>query len=168
MGLRKNIAQFGTIFLINLAVKEFIDLVINPILMFYTKYFISTIITIIIYIIFGIISVKIYDYYKERFSVIEINKKTSDIIQNENVNSLITLIKKYLRYIKTFFFELFLSMQNPGLFVLYRRDESGIRTGFQGKNVKLMFVIYIIIINIAWNAIILIIIKAIKDLFGIS
>ena len=147
------IARLGSIFLLNIAIKEVIDLVLNTILMIRFGYIVSLFTTTLIYVLFGIISVKIYDYYKKDCLMIEDLKESQhngNLIQKEN--RLIRLIEKLARKNKTLL-SLILSFKNPGLTVIYYRDGFHLYNGFTGKNIKTIFLVNSIIINIYWNTI---------------
>lgn len=154
MGKKAKIARLGSIFLLNIAVKEIIDLVVNPILMFKFGYFFSLITTTLIYILIGIISVKIYDYHKVDCLMIEELKESQHngtLIKKEN--RLIQLIEKWANKNKKLL-SLVLSFKNTGLPVVYYRDGFHKYNGFTGKNIKLIFLINSFIVNLYWNTII--------------
>ena len=140
-----------SIFLINLAIKGSIDIGINPILMRDYGFLISILTTTTIYFIVGIVSVLIYDYYGNDFLMIESLKEsyfTGEEIKT--TNKVTRLIAKNSKYSK-FFLGLFLAIKNPGLMVVYMRKGFYLYNGFAGREVKLLLLLNLLIINMYWN-----------------
>lgn len=150
MGRKIKIARFGSIFLLNIIVKEIIDLILTPILIIELGFVISFITTIFIYLVIGVISVKIYDNSKIDCLWIEEFKEsqhTGNLFFKEN--RLINLIERWTKKNKILL-SLILSFKNTGLMIIYFRDGFHLYNGFTGKNIKLMFLINTIIINVYW------------------
>ncbi len=151
MEKKLKIARFGSIFLLNFAVKEVIDFGLTPIIMVESGFTISLIITNIIYIIIGIVSVLIYDNYGidvlwlEEWKYSQENK-----IQTTKSNKLIAFLNKGAQK-RNWILCLALTFKNPGLFVIYFRTGSYLYNGFKGKNVKLFFLLNNFIMNMYWN-----------------
>lgn len=142
------IARLGSIFLLNIAVKELIDWLLNPILMINLGYVKSLIITTLLYIIIGIISVKLYDKKGEDLFGAEKYKRDKKVSCNS------TLINSTLNFLKIFILGFILSLKNTGLVVIVFRKGSFLFNGFQGNPIKLIFLIYALFINIIWNIVI--------------
>lgn len=117
-------------------------------------YFLSLLCTTTIYTFIGILSVKVYDYYGIDCLWLEQLKKSQcegDIFDSSN--PLIRFIEKWIKKNKKFL-GLLLSFKNPGLMVIYYRDGFYQYNGFTGKNIKLIFLVNIVLINLYWNSII--------------
>lgn len=144
------IARFGSIFSLNLVIKGIIDLILDPVLVIELGYFISLIISTLIYIIVGIISVKIYDHYRTDCLWIEALKETQ--YNNEQIPVPNHLIRFILKWSKKdgIVLRFLLSLKNTGLMVIYYRDGFKLYNGFTGKNLKLLFLINSFIINLYW------------------
>jgi len=148
------IARFSSIFFINLAVKEAIDVILNPILMAEFGYFISFLITTVIYILIGILSVNIYDSSQSDCLWVEEYKHSKDsgksiIVQNR----IIRFVEKWANKNK-YILGLLLSFKNPGLYVIFFRKGSYLFNGFSERKIKILFLVNIIIINVYWNTIV--------------
>lgn len=141
------IIRFGSIFLLNLAVKEIVDLILTPILIIEYGYIISLLSTIIIYLIIGLASVKMYDHCKIDFLLIEDLKESISV--NEKIPASNKLIRFILRWMNKskFILGLLLSFKNPGLLVIYYRDGYALYNGFSGKNIRWSFVRNILLIQ---------------------
>ena len=113
-------------------------------------YLSSVLVTTIIYILIGILSVKIYDYCKKDYLLIEALKDAEKNNQTSELNFIIKLILKWTRKNKTIL-GLLLASQNPGLIVIYYREGSFLYNGFVGKNMKIFFFINLLIVNVYWN-----------------
>jgi len=150
MGAEKT-KLFGSIFLFNSILRGIIDFLLIPILISKFSYIGSIIITLFIYLLIGIISVKIYDFYKIDCLRIEILKKAQyDNDQIVDKSNIVKLILKWTNKSK-FVLGILLAGQNSGLAVIYLRDSFYLYNGFHGKNIKLYFFIYSLIISIYWN-----------------
>lgn len=112
-------------------------------------YKISLITTTLIYIVIGIVSVRLYDHYKGGpLSFIEswkLNKE--DEAQTTRLNYIISFFGKVI-------LSIVLSFKNTGLFVLVFRKGSYLFNGFAGKYIKLIFLINSFLINVIWNIVI--------------
>ena len=137
--------KIGSIFLLNIAVKEIIDFGLNPILMIKFDYVISLIITTIIYVFVGIISVRLYDRKGEDLFGIERNKTFLQKVKRP------TIIGRIIALFALFVFGLISSLKNTRLPVIIFRDGSNLYNGFSGKYIKLIFLVYALIINVSWN-----------------
>lgn len=145
------LAHLGSIFILNFGLKILIDFVLNPILILEVGFLFSLSITVLIYTLFGIISIKMYDYYKIDFLMIEAFKKSqSECEQTEN--PLLRFIRRRAKKNKKTL-GLLLSSQNSGLFVLYFREGFHQYNGFQGENIKKLFFLNLFIIELYWNTI---------------
>ena len=154
MGKQARIVQFGSVFLINLSVKGFIDIILNPILMIEFGYLLSILSTTLIYATIGIISVKLYDLYKIDCLMIESLKESQyNHDQISNKNRLVNLITKWAKRSRPLL-GLLLSLKNTGLMVIYRRDGFHLYNGFAGKNIKLVFLINSLLVSIIWNTVV--------------
>lgn len=145
------IARFGSIFLLNLAVKEIIDILLTPFLIIEYGYITSLISTIIIYIIIGVLSVILYDRYKKDVLLIETLKKAMSL--NEKVPDSNKLIHFVLRWMNKgkFVLGILSSFKNPGLLVLLYRDGYNLYNGFTGKNIWWSFLRNIFLIQIYYH-----------------
>jgi hypothetical protein len=144
-----NFKRLRSIFLINIAIKETIDFVINPILMIELGYTISLAITTSFYVIIGIISVKLYDKKGEDLFGIETYKQNR-IIKNYD-NKLIAILMMVVNLFNMFMLGLVSSLKNTGLPVIIFREGSFLFNGFTGNFIKIIFLVYAIIINASWN-----------------
>lgn len=139
-------------------------MILIPILISEFGFIISLTTTTLIILLVGIISIKIYDFYKIDCLMIEALKKSqydNDQIVDKGV--VVKLILKWANKNKTVL-GLLLASQNLGLVVIYFRDSFYLYNGFSGKNIKLFFFIYSIIISIYWNTVVYTGLLAIKDL----
>lgn len=145
------IVRFGSIFLLNLAVKEIIDIGLTPFLIIKFGYVTSLVSTILIYFVIGIISVTLYDKYRKDFLLIETLKRAISL--NEEIpdaNKLIHFILKWMNKSK-FILGLLLSFKNPGLLVVYYRDGCELYNGFSGRNIKWSFSRNILLIQFYYH-----------------
>ena len=164
MKARKSVTLIGYIFMFNLILKSVIDMILTPILMSEFGFLKSLSITTLIYLIIGIISIRIYDFYKIDFFMIEALKKSQcENSQFCDKSIIVDIILKWAQKNKIIL-GLLLASQNLGLVVIYFRDGFYDYNGFCGKNIKLIFFIYLLIINIYWNIGIFIGNLTIKDL----
>lgn len=150
MKMKIKLARFGSIFILNLIVKEIIDLILTPILIIELGFVVSFLTTVLIYIIIGIVSVNIYDSSKTDCLWIEGLKESQ---HNGSLfskkNRLTKFIEKWMKKNRKLL-GLLLSFKNPGLMVVWERDGFSQYNGFTGKNIKLRFLINTIVINIYW------------------
>lgn len=163
---------FGFIFAINIAIKFIIDVEITPSLIINYSYFYSFMTTNVIYALIGIISVFLYDKFKGDPVMIEALKK----YQNEgghlkHKNKLIKFILKRNKKNK-FILNALLFFKNPGLMVIYQRDGSYQYNGFKGKHIRLLYLVYLLFMNLYWNTMVYFgisiwdpILKILKELF---
>lgn len=143
--------RFWLIFLVNLGIKEFVDLVLTPFFMIEVGPFFSFILTTIIYLFIGIKSLRMYDSRKTDifwFQELRIAQKNHEQIETKNY--LIKFVLKKNRKNK-FFLGLLLSFKNLALPIIYFRNEEDEFNGFKGKNIKLYFTCYLLITNLSWN-----------------
>ncbi len=145
------IVRFGSIFLLNLAVKEIIDIGLTPFLIIKFGYITSLVTTILIYLVIGVMSVTLYDKYKKDFLFIETLKKAMSL--NEEIPDANKLIHFILKWINKgrFILGLLLSFKNPGLPVICYRNGYGLYNGFSGKNIKWSFLRNILLIQIYYH-----------------
>lgn len=143
--------KFGTIFLINIVVKEFIDFILTPIVFIEFGIFSSFIFSTIVYLFVGIISVVWYDKHKTDCLGLEAFKEAQEKnTQIENSNRLIKFILNQTKNNKKKI-GLLLSFKNPGLVVIYLRDNHHLYNGFTGKNIKRVFLVNLLLLNLYWN-----------------
>ena len=147
-----NFKHLGSIFLINLGVKWIIDTPFNLILMVEFGYTISVITTTILYIIIGIISVKLYDHHKKDIFHFEKYKYEGSIKKYDN--KIIAILMIVVNFFKSLAVGFVLSLKNTGLPVILFREGSYLYNGFPGIIIKLIFLIYALLINVIWNTII--------------
>jgi len=163
MGAQKT-TLFGSIFLLNGIFKGIIDMILIPVLMSKLGYIVSLTLTTLIYLFIGIVTIKIYDFYKIDCLMIEALKKSQyNNTPIENNGVIVKLILKWAQKNKIVL-EILLASQNTGLVVIYLRDGFYSYNGFYGKNIKLFFFIYSFVISIYWNTVIYIGNQAIKGL----
>lgn len=163
---------FGFIFAINIAIKFIIDMEITPFLIIKHSYIFSFITTNIIYALIGIISVFLYDKFKGDPVMIEALKKhQSEGGHLKYKNKLIKFILKRNKKNK-FILNALLFFKNPGLMVIYHRDGSYLYNGFKGKYIKLLYLIYLLFMNLYWNTMVYFgisiwdpVVKILKELF---
>lgn len=143
--------RFLILFSINLGIKTLIDFKLTPFLMKDYDYLKCFLYTNIIYLMIGIISLLIYDYYKIDICGLESLKKAQE--NKEAIEDESWLIKFILQRDKKnkFFLGLLLSFKNPSLPVIYFREGFNLFNGFTKIKIGISFVLYIIIINIYWN-----------------
>lgn len=139
-----NFTRLRSIFLVNIAIKGIIDWIINPILIVEFGYVISLITTTLIYVIVGVVSVKLYD------------KKGEDLFGVEDYKAnKITPKRSILGHIINFLIMsvlgLIFSLKNTGLVVIIFRNGSYLFNGFTGNFIKIIFLVYALIINASWN-----------------
>ena len=165
MGTKK-ITLFSSIFLFNSILKGIIDMVLIPVLISEIGYLISLLTTTLIYLLVGVISVKIYDFYKVDFLFIETLKKAqydkNQVIINSPIVNLILKWTKKNKLILKLILGLLLASQNIGLVVLYLRDGYYSYDGFVGKNIKLFFFLYSLAMSLYWNTFVFTTIQTIK------
>ena len=153
MGKETRIIQSGSILLVNLCIMGLIDGFLIPVLMLEVGYILSVFITTFIFIIIGIISVRLYDLHKTDFLLIESLKESQynndQFIEKNRVVKSITKWSKRSRLL----LGLLLSIKNTGLTVLYHRDGFHKYNGFSGKKIKLFFLLNSFIISIFWNTV---------------
>ena len=152
---KRKVLRFSSIFLINLSIKESIDDILTPIIIFELGFIKRIIIITAIYIIKGVITVRLYDKYKTDCIMMESLKEAQfNHHKIEEWNKLIKfIVKKSENNRKKLIF--LLSFKNPGLGVLYMRDGFHMYNGFSGKNVIYYFLLNIIVKSIYWNIIVL-------------
>gem|GEM_PF-4695846 len=154
MEKKMKIIRFSSIFFVNLGVKEVIDAILTPWMMVELGYLITLTIMIMIYILIGIISIQIYDRFGTDCLWIEEYKHSqSKGVTITPENRLIRFIEKWAKKSEKLL-GLLLSFKNPGLYVIFFRNGSYLFNGFTGKNIKIIFLVNIIIINIYWSIII--------------
>lgn len=145
------IAHFGSVFLLNLVVKEIMDIFVTPFLIIKYGYITSLVSTIISYLIIGILSIRLYDKYKKDFLLIESLKEAISLNKEiPNSNKLICFILKRINKSK-FILGLLLSFKNPGLLVIYYRDGCYLYNGFTGKNIRWSFLRNVFLIQIYYH-----------------
>lgn len=144
MEKRIEIDRIGPIFLLNIAIKGVVDWILNPILMIEFHYTVSLITTTLIYVIIGIISVKLYDNKQEDLFGIEIYKQNKKPINR-------SILGYTANFFKIFILGLVLSLKNTGLVVIVFRDGHYLYNGFTGNFIKIIFLVYALIINASWN-----------------
>lgn len=144
------IARFGSIFLLNLCVKWIIDNPLNVFLMIKYGYLISLTITTLLYILIGILSVKIYDHFGIDFIKVERNKRFFRL-KTEEGKVLLAIYSILIVFIRG----LLVSLKNTGLAVIVFRKGSFLFNGFEGIYTKLIFISYALFINVVWNLIVL-------------
>jgi len=151
MKRRNKVVRFGSIFLLNLTVKEIIDIGLTPFLIIKYGYTISLILTIIIYLLIGVLSVVLYDQYKKDFLLIEALKRK--LANNEEISASNKLICFIIRWIHKgkFVLGILSSFKNPGLLVLLYRDGFDLYNGFTGKNIWWSFLRNIFLIQIYYH-----------------
>jgi len=145
-------AHLGSVFVLNFGIKGLIDFIINPILILEFSFLISLLITILIYTLLGILTVKIYDYYQTDFLMIEALKQSQLLCGQISGSRLLRFINRRAQKNKKIL-GLLLTSQNTGLFVLYFRDGFYQYNGFSGKNIKNIFFLNLFIIEFYWNTI---------------
>jgi len=147
----KELRRFWIIFFINMGIKALIDIVLTPYLMMEVGYKSSLLYTTFTYLFIGTISLWIYDYYKiDVFWLESLKKDQFDNAKIKNKNSLIKFILKQNEATKLLL-ELVLFFKNPAFWVIYFREGEYLYNGFAGKNIKLHFTYYLLIMNIYWN-----------------
>lgn len=139
----KNVIRLGSFFIINFIVKELIDWVLTPFLMYKLHYWLSTLITTMIYLIIGFITVKLYDLKENDSFGFEALKNNRE--ESENENNLGQLVVKIFKIGSLFY------VKNAGLSVIYFRKGPNLYNGFSEKNMGRFFVIYLLFVNITWN-----------------
>jgi len=162
----KELKRFWLIFFVNLMIKEIIDLYLTKYLIFNFNFLISLFSTTLIYLLIGIISIKIYDLYKQ--DIFWIEKLKNKQLSKNKIKDGNPLIKFILKRNKTnkFFLGLLLFFKNPALMVIYFRDNHSQYNGFAGKNIILYFAGYLLIMNLYWNLMVYFSISIWKILWG--
>lgn len=152
METKKKVVRFGTIFLLNLGVKMAIDGPLNTELMINLGYLISLILSILIYVIIGIVSVKIYDKYGNNSLGLEFIKESLSKEEEVQItNPLIRFIVNIRKKSSNFILGILLSAKNPGLFVVLYRKVPCLYNGFPGIKIKWCFFRNIILVETYWN-----------------
>lgn len=158
---------FGSIFIINLTIKTLIDAWLTPFLMQKHGFLNCFIITNIIYGLLGVICVFIYDSLKKDWLMIEALKKYQlEGGHLRHKNKLIKFIlKKNTKH--EFVLDGLLFFKHPGLFVIKKRDGIAQYNGFAGKNIMLLYLTYLLIMNIYWNSMVYLSISIWDPIIGI-
>lgn len=154
----KKVASLGSFFVVNIIIKELLDWLLNPVLMIELGYWLSTLITTVIYLILGFMTVRLYDSKKIDSFGFEFTKNTRE--EWNNIKNLGQLVMELFRTGFLFY------LKNAGLFVIYFRKGSYLYNGFTDKNMKRFFIMYLIFINILWNMLVLIGISVFKLIFS--
>lgn len=149
MGKKTRMVQFGSIFFINWGIKEFTDFVLNTFFMIKFGYVPSLVLTILIYLLIGIIYIKINNSYGTFIEWFEYLKKFKD---NDVEIKRIKIIRFIMRVIGSnkFLLAVLLYLKNPGLLIIYFRNSNGSLK----KYIKLLVILYLIAANIVWNIIV--------------
>ena len=150
MGETKKITHLGVILLSNFIFKTIFEWGLVPLLMVELGFLKTLIITILFFLLFGFISIKIYDFYRKDYLLIEALKESQKNNTNIKRSSLINMILKWATKNK-FWLGLFLSSQNPGLFVLYYRQGFYLYDGIKDKKLKIFFIRNILILSLYLN-----------------
>ena len=150
----RKVLRFSSIFLINLIIKEFIDALLTPIIMFEFGLIKCFIFTMIVYSIKGFITVRLYDYYRTDCIMMEGLKEAQH--NNNQINEYNKLVKFIIKKSKNNRKKLILllAFKNPGLPVLYMRDGFYLYDGFTNTRIIYYFFLNIFIMNIYWNTIV--------------
>lgn len=117
----------------------------------------SVIITTLIYLFIGIISIKIYDTHKVDYFWLESLKRAQAKYARSQIKNGSFFYRFILRrgWFNRLAISSVFSLKNPGLTVIYLRKGSYRYNGFSGKNIKLHFAIYLLFANVFWNEIVL-------------
>ncbi len=139
---KMHISHIGIIFLLNLLIKGFlIEVTLISFLIKHLGILPSTGITVIVFLLYGILSIKYYDGISG--DVLRINEKGNFQTNNDekfSINKLWGLIKKW-------FSGLLLCTQNTGLHVIFHRNKERSLT----KGMITIFLIDIILVSIYIN-----------------
>lgn len=149
----KKVRIFWLVFFINLGIKSAIDFWLTPILI-KNDYLFSLFITTVIYILMGIMSVKLYDKYgkgKDPLWVEDLKKFQSEGGHLKYKNKLIIFILKNDKK-NEFVLNILLTFKNSGLGVIYKRPGFNLYNGFTGKNTKIFFIFNILVMTLYWNS----------------
>lgn len=150
MGGTKKITHLGVILISNFILKAVFEWGLVPLLMIELGFLKTLLITILFLFLFGFLSIKIYDFYKKDYLLIEALKESQKNKTNIKRSSLINMILKWTTKNK-FWLGLFLSSQNPGLFVLYYREGLYLYDGIKDKKLKIFFIRNILILSLYLN-----------------
>ena len=155
METKKRVVRFGTIFLLNLGVKMAIDGPLSTELMINLGYLISLMLSILIYVIIGIVSVKIYDRHGDNSLGLEFIKESLSKEEEVQItNPLIKFIVNIRKKSGNFILGILLSAKNPGLFVVLYRKVPCLYDGFPEVKIKWCFFRNIILVETYWNTIV--------------
>ena len=165
---KPRIVRNSSVIFLNICVKTFIDLVLNPILIAEFKYVTCVAITTSIYLFIGILSVKMYDKQRSDYFWIESLKRAQfhyaqGKIKNGNIISKFILKRRWFNRV---LIGLIFAFKNPGLMVIYLRKGFHKYNGFTGKNIKLHFIMYLLFTNIFWNKIVVLLINPLLKIVG--
>lgn len=142
---KMQISHIGIIFVLNLLVKGvLIEVILIRFLILNLGFLVSVGITIIIFSLYGILSIKYYDGISG--DVLNINEKGKFLINNNEKSS----IKKLWNIILKWFGGLVLCTQNTGLHVIFHRNITGSLNKFS-KGIIIVFLLDIIIVSIYIN-----------------
>ena len=154
MGIRRIVRRIGLVAICNFSVKALIDYVLTFTLIDKYGYLISFSTTTLIYILIGIITIKLYDHYKIDCWFVEKLKKDQHCeevkIESKNIFMII------IRFFKKFSLMIFLVYTvNPASGAIYFRDGFGLYNGFKGKGIIIYFFLSIITASAIWNLFVL-------------
>ena len=146
---------------LNFGIKGTVDYILAPTIITCFGYSISLSITIILYFIIGIVTIKLYDFYK--IDLVEIEKfkeNNHEHIETKYDNKIIQIIQKINNMkvwnLNKYILLAVLSLSiNPGLVVIYFRNGFKQYDGFKENHIKHYFFLSIIISNILWNTFVL-------------
>ena len=149
--IKKETKLFWCIVASNFVIKYIIDWPLTIKLMGHYNYFISLSIVIMIYFLWGIISVKLYDYFKvdlgiEKFKEYQINNREVDF-----TNKFIKIITSKSGMNK---FSLGIAITwliKPGLSIIYFRNGCYKYDGFNSKEMVMFFIKNILFSCIVWS-----------------
>jgi len=138
------ISHIGIIFLLNLLLKGvLIEGILIRSIILNCGYITSLVVTIIIFSLYGILSIKYYDFIGG--DVLRINEKGKFIINNDekfSINNLWIIIQKW-------FSGLLLCTQNTGLHIVFHRDKE--KSYKFSRGIKIIFLLDIILVSIYIN-----------------
>lgn len=153
IGIKKNKDNiiFGAILAVNLIIKTSIDALLTPYLM--QEYgpvncFIST---NIIYGVMGVLCVFWYDTLKKDWLMIEALKKYrlngGHLLHKNRIIRFLLKKNKWGDFVKrgALFFK------HPALYVIEYRDGISLYNGFAGKNTVILYLVYLLLMNLYWN-----------------